>query len=225
MKEVLFCITILILAVGNAFSQIDYYSFNTNNFREFAAFHDTIDLKNPDIQRLNAVVFFLTNEQRAKKKLPVLQYHPLLEKAANIHSESMREKDFFDHINRRSKNLHDPNDRARYVGIENPFLAENIIESFVLKYKAGEPVYPGSPGVFRISPDSEPIQAHTYLSLGESMISDYMNSQKHRENILSKKAEQLGVGSAFYRKKDFNDMPAVLSTQNFQLHEKIRVME
>jgi len=216
---------LLCVITVNVFAQADYYSFTNENFRDVPAFQDTIDLNNPDLPRLNAVVFYLTNEQRAKKKLSILEYHPLLEQAATIHSENMREDDFFDHINRRSKKFRDPNDRARYVGIENPYMAENIIESFVLQYKSGDAVYPGPAGVFRPKPDAKPIRPHTYLLLGESMIRDYMNSPLHRDNILSQKAEQLGCGSAFYLKKDFNDMPAVLATQNFQLHEKIRVME
>ena len=163
--------------------------------------------------------------QLAKADLPAAEkaiYEKKLEESATIHCNSMISEDFFDHINPKSKVLKTPNDRARFVGISNPFLAENIIETFVLQYTAGDPVYPGPKGVFRYKPDGEPIPPHTYLSLGEALIDAWMNSPHHRDNILSKKAIQLGCGTAFYRNKDFNDMPTVMATQNFQLYEKVR---
>ncbi len=203
----------------------DYYSLTLDNFRDEPDFLETIDPEKIDLKRVNALAFFLTNEQRAKKRLPLLEYHPLLEEAAEIHSKEMVRLDFFDHINKKNKALREPPDRARAVGVANPYMAENIIESFVLDYKANTKVFTGSPGVFMLKQGGEPIPPRTYLALGESMIGDWMNSPMHRENILHKKAEQLGCGSAFYLKEDFNDMPAVLVTQNFQLHEKIRVME
>ena len=200
----------------------DYYKYELKKFRKAEIFHDTIDISNPDYARLNAVIFYLTNEVREKKKLNILIYEKKLEESATIHCNSMISEDFFDHINPKSKVLKTPNDRARFVGISNPFLAENIIETFVLQYTAGDPVYPGPKGVFRYKPDGEPIPPHTYLSLGEALIDAWMNSPHHRDNILSKKAIQLGCGTAFYRNKDFNDMPTVMATQNFQLYEKVR---
>ena len=208
--------------IANA--QESYYSFTTETFRVQQVFQEAIDLKNPDLTRLNAVVFYLTNEVRKKKKLTQVKYHPKLEEAAAIHSESMAKYDFFSHINKRSKKLRDPNARAGFVGIANPYLAENIIETFLLEYTAGDAVYPGKKGEFRYHPDDDPIKARTYISLGEVMLKAWMDSPDHRENILSKKAVQLGCGTAFYVKNDFNGMPAVIATQNFQLHEPLRVM-
>jgi uncharacterized protein YkwD len=216
-------ITLLLNATLNA--QENYYAATLDNFRESAAFKEAIDPENADAERLNAVIFYLTNELRQKRKLPLLTYHPLLEKAATIHSENMKKDEFFDHIHKRSKQFREPADRARFAGIANPYISENIIESFVLAYQAGEAVYPGPTGVFRYKPEGAPIAPHTYLSLGEIMMKDWMNSPHHKANIIDIKAKQLGCGSAFFTKKDFNSMPSVLATQNFQLHESIRVME
>ena len=216
-------IVLLALAGNSLFAQSDYYSYKLKNFRKAKEFNVTIDLQNPDLPRLHAVIFYLTNEQRVKKKLNELSYHPKLEESAILHSENMVKYDFFSHYNPKSKKHRDPNDRARYVGIENPFLAENIVESFVLQYKAGDEVYPGGKGIFSYKPDGDPIPPHTYLSLGEAMIDRWMNSPQHRDNILSKKAVQLGCGTAFFLKEDFNEMPAVIATQNFQSFEAVRV--
>lgn len=219
---------ILILACLKQFvslAQDSFYSYTTENFRDQQLFYDTIDPEVPDLARLNAAIFYLTNEVRKIKKLSEVKYHPKLEEAAEIHSESMVKYDFFSHINKRSKKLRDPNTRARSVGATNPYLAENIIETFVLEYTAGDKVYPGEQGVFRYKPDGDPITARTYISLGEVMLKAWMNSPDHRANILSKKAVQLGCGTAFYVKNDFNGMPAVIATQNFQLYEPLRVID
>ena len=199
-----------------------YYSYTLDNFRDVEAFNETVDISNPDYPRLNAIIFYLTNEVRNKKKLPLLQYEEKLEECATLHSNSMVKYGFFDHINPKSKKMRNPNDRARFVGILNPYLAENIMETFVLQYKAGEPVFTGGTGVFRYKKDGDPIKPHTYLSLGEALLEGWMNSSHHKENILSKNALQLGCGTAFYLNKDFNDMPTVIATQNFQLYEAVR---
>jgi uncharacterized protein YkwD len=219
-------ILILALILSKQFivrSQDSYYSYTTESFRDQQIFYDTVDIAKPDLPKLNAIVFYLTNEVRKKKKLSELEYQPKLEEAAEIHSESMVKYDFFSHINKRSKELHDPNARARYVGVANPYLAENIIETFVLEYNAGDKVYPGKPGEFRYAPEEEPIKPRTYIELGEVMVKAWMRSPDHRDNILSKKAVQLGCGTAFYVKNDFNGMPAVIATQNFQLYESLRL--
>jgi uncharacterized protein YkwD len=202
--------------------QDDFYSFSNSNFRKNQSFNDTIDLKNPDLAKLNAVIFYLTNEIRNKHNLKVLKYEPLLEKSATLHSGNMVSQNFFDHINPKSLTYRAPDDRARFVGIVNPFLAENIIESFMLQYKAGKEVYTGGKGIFKNKPNEQPIKAHTYMSLGESILKDWMNSPHHRSNILSKDAIQLGCGTASFLKKDFNDMPTVMATQNFQLFEPVK---
>ncbi len=224
-KYIKYCTLVFAILTGNVYSQSDFYSYTLKNFRKAKEFNETIDLQNLDLARLNAVIFYLTNEQRVKKKLNELSYHPKLEESSTLHSENMVKDDFFSHYHPSSKQVRDPNDRARYVGIENPYLAENIVESFVLQYKAGDEVYPMGKGVFSYKQNGDPIQPHTYLGLGEAMIDRWMNSPQHRDNILSKKAVQLGCGTAFFRKDDFNEMPAVIATQNFQSFEAVRVKE
>jgi uncharacterized protein YkwD len=213
----------LCLASYPVFSQEDYYQLTLENFRDNNSFNDTIDLTHPDSRRLNALLFFLTNEIRIKNGLAALKYNPKLEECAQLHSNSMVAGHFFDHTNPKSKKLRNPDDRARHVGIVNPYLAENIIEGFLLQYKQNVPVYYGGPGIFRYHPEDKPIKAYTYLGLGESLLDRWMNSPKHRENILSVNALQLGCGTAFFARKDFHEMPSLLATQNFQLYEPIQI--
>jgi uncharacterized protein YkwD len=203
-----------------AYSQENLYSLNLDNFRKDSAFNTLIDPKNPDVKILDAAIFYVTNEVRQKHKLTYLEYHKLLEEAAVLHSDNMVSQNFFDHINPKSKKFKTPEDRARYEGIQNPFLAENIIESFVLDYKSGKPVFTDGKGKFWYKKEDSPLSVHTYLSLADKMVEDWMNSPGHRANILSKKAIQLGCGTSFFESK--NGMPSVMGTQDFQLYEPVK---
>jgi uncharacterized protein YkwD len=215
---------LILFTCSIAHSQEGFYSYTNTNFRTSEFFQDTINPNDPNPEKLDAIIFYLTNEIRLKKGLLELKYNQKLEESARLHSNCMVKDNFFDHFNPHSRKLRGPNDRARYVGIINPFLAENIVEGFLLRYKAGESVYPGGPGIFRYHPDEEPIQPYTYLSLGESLLEMWMNSPDHKANILSISALQLGCGTAFFFRKDFYEMPAVIATQNFQSYEAIQTI-
>ena len=218
-----FLCLLVICAFANINAQDGYYSYTLSNFRESKLFNETIDLEHPDSSRLNAVLFYLTNETRLREGLKEVAYHPKLGECAQLHSNSMVADQFFDHINPKTKKLREPIDRAHYVGITNPFLAENIIEGFLLQYKEDEPVYYGGPGIFRYHPEDDPIKAHTFLSLGENLMERWMSSPNHRGNILSPKAVQMGCGTTFFVKEDFYGMPALVATQNFQFYETLQV--
>jgi len=202
--------------------QRDYYARYTYlNFRSEKLFHEELDLKNPDIKRLQSVIFFLTNEIRVKYKLTPLAYSDHLEETAQMHAESMVREDYFSHFNPRHSSMETPNDRARLNHISNPFLAENIIEGYGLRYISNKQVYVLGKGKFSYSPDGELLQPHTYISLGESLLLGWMNSREHRKNILSRNAVQLGCGIYFYRDRDFNDMPSCKAVQDFQWYRPV----
>jgi uncharacterized protein YkwD len=202
------------------YGQENYYSYNLDNFRKAPVFNQLIDSKNPDVKIIDAAIFYVTNEVRKKHKLSFLEYHQLLEQAAILHSDNMVTQKFFDHINTKSKKYRTPEDRAHFVGIQNPFLAENIIESFVLDYKSGKPVFTDGKGKFWYKKVEDPLIVHTYLSLADRMVTDWMNSPGHKSNILSKKAFQLGCGTSFFENK--NGMPSLMGTQDFQLYEPVK---
>jgi len=203
-----------------SYCQENYYEYNLDNFRKASVFNERVDTKNPNTRILDAAIFYITNEVRKKHKLPFLEYHKLLEETALLHSGNMVKQHFFDHINPKNREFKTPEDRARFIGIQNPFLAENIIESFVLDYKSGKPVFTDGKGKFWYKKEDQPLSVHTYLSLADRMVEDWMNSPPHRSNILSKKALQLGCGTCFFENK--NGMPSVMGTQNFQLYEPVK---
>lgn len=201
----------------------DYYSRLTlKNYTKDSQFNESIDFDHIDITRLDAAVFFVANEQRAKYKLPLLAFAPELEKMALMHSKDMFEENFFSHENPSNKKKKTPDDRAGLVGIINPYIAENIAQVFGLQYTSNSDVAFRGPGKFSYKPDGNLIPPHTYLSFAQMVVNYWMHSSGHRRNILSKDAIQLGCGAYFYRNKSFNEMPVFNVTQNFQCFESIK---
>ncbi len=224
MKYIFILILIAFFGIENTFSQAIYKKYNYKDFRKNNDFQEKIDIDHFDAELLNACIFFATNEIRAKKHLPILKYNTLLEKAASSHSGEMAKKNFFSHYNETEKKFYEPNDRARVAGISNPHLAENIIEGFILEYKAGTEVVPLSPGKFALpGGKEEPLNTRSYLELTDQLLDDWMHSKGHKANILSVNAIQLGCGTTLFLMKDFNDMPAVKATQCFQEYKPIEV--
>jgi uncharacterized protein YkwD len=227
MKLIIVYLQIILMISGYSFAQKsnnkDYYSeLNLKNFRKEELFHEQLNFDSIDFSRLHAALFFITNEERAKKRLPFLEYAPELESAARMHSRDMYESNFFSHYNPSVKKKKTPSDRAVLAGILNPYIAENIATSHGLKYKSGEKVFVRGSGKFSYTMEGELIPHHTYLSLAETIVDSWMNSKGHRKNILSDDALQLGCGTYFFLDKKFNNMPTFNATQNFQLYKKIR---
>ncbi|MBN1414199.1 MAG: CAP domain-containing protein [Bacteroidales bacterium] len=218
---------IFLIQLSSAYPQgPDYYlNYTHENFRKDKLLNDTLDFDHIDLTRLNAALFFVTNEIRIKNKLNPLEYAPELEKAASVHSRDMVMRDFFSHTNPYQKKKETPNDRARMIGISNPFIAENIAEDFGFQYESGTNVYLLGKGIFSYHANGERIPANTYLSLAESFLERWMHSSEHKKNVLSTEALQLGCGTFFFIDPEFNDMPTFMGTQNFQWFEKIKLLK
>jgi uncharacterized protein YkwD len=202
---------------GRDFIPADY-----RNFRNEAAFNKEIDFSHVDLNRINEVVFHLTNEIRVKHNLKPLNHSPELEKSAAMHARDMVKGNFFNHINNSDPAKKTPNDRAKLCNISNPYLAENLIEGYCLRYTSYEPVYLRGKGKFSKTPEGDLIKAHTYLSFGEEQLNRWMNSKEHRKNILSNDALEMGCGTAAFLNPEFNDMPSFYVVQNFQWYQPVK---
>lgn len=223
--NILLLLFLLLLIPCESYSQNDslYIIYNYNNFQTAPLFKDTINFDSIDYKRLNAAVFFETNRVRVNNNLPTLNYHPILEKVATLHSQQMVIHNFFDHYNRFDRSLRTPTDRIKKENVVNPYIAENIIEEFGIQYNSKQKVTPTAPGKFITYPGGSLILHHTYLSFAQKAVDNWMHSVPHKKNILSREANSLGCGSQIYFKKDFYDMPMFKVTQNFQLFEPIVV--
>lgn len=219
---------LLALTTANAhFTDADYQQYSVKGFRDNKSFLRAIDFVNPDYALINAAVFYVTNEQRVRKKLPPLEHNSHLELAAWHHSKSMADGRFFNHINASVKARRTPDDRAKLAGITNPYIAENIAEMPAIEYVQGKEVFviDKKAGTFSYTNGGEVIPPHTYLSFAEAVVAQWMDSPPHRKNILSKEALQLGCGIYLYADRDFYNMPTFKATQNFQQFEPVKAGE
>ena len=176
-------ILIVVFFSPYCYSQTMYQTTHYKNFRRNKELKQTITPSTFKPELLNAAIFFATNEIRAKKGLSVLSHNPKLELSATIHSKDMADLDFFNHTNNKNKAHRTPDDRAKEAGITNPKLAENIIEGFIIVYKSGDGVIPQGPGKFLNPKTKEPLPYHTYLSLADVLLDNWMHSPGHRKNI------------------------------------------
>lgn len=223
MKRIVF-----ILALFTSIQAIALWDYNQNNaenmgtFRLNPLFSETIDPDNIDYRRLNAAVFFVTNEERKKRNLPFLEHSVELESAAWYHSKRMAQLNFFSHYGKDPERK-DPVKRAGLAGVANPIIAENIASTQGIKISPGQRIFPVNipAGEFSSVPGGKVIPFHTYLSFAEEIVNQWMNSPGHRANILARKSLQLGCGTYCFRDKNFYNILKCNGTQNFQSYKKI----
>ncbi len=181
-----------------------YQRLNNQNFRESELFKAPINLKKIDYARLNAAVFYVSNEARDEAGLPMLEYQENLEIMAWNHSRSMGEKNFFDHINSKDKKRKKPEQRARLAGITNPNVGENI----------------SSQGGYRYA---------SYLELADNIVDGWIDSPSHRMTLYSPGAIQLGCGVYYFagtwqKNKEIKKQGDGfwIATQNLQIGTKVK---
>lgn len=220
MRSIIIILVAIFAFQQNSVTQ-ELYNFELSSFRKEKIFKQTIEIKDFKPEILNAAIFYCTNEIRKDNKLTILTYAPTLETSATMQSQDMADNNFFSHTNPKNKKHREPEDRAMLAGITNPHIAENIIEGFILQYTSGQQVEAGGVGEFKNPKTNKPLPVQTYLSLADELLKLWMHSPGHKANILSDKAYQLGCGTALYFMHDFNEMPCVKATQNFQWFEPV----
>jgi uncharacterized protein YkwD len=148
----------------------DYEKWSHTNFRQNAVFNQTFSTSNPDYLLLDAALFYMTNEERAKVGVAPMRYHKLLEVAAYNHSYKMATTGFFSHTNSVDASPASTSDRGKLAGISNPSFAENITYN-----------YPGS--------------GSSYMQVAFKLMDQWMNSPGHKSNILSTNGQLMGGGA------------------------------
>ena len=200
-----------------------YEDYDTDNFQENEIFHERLDLDNIDYPRLNAAIFYHTNQAREDEGLDPLEYNENLELASFNHSLKMEEDDFVGHTNTQDSRRRTPSDRAELAGIDNPMIAENVARTPALDVLDEEQVQSGERMTqIQLTQDElEEAEKHTYDSFAEEVVESWMHSEGHRENILDEEALELGAGTYV----SDGSIPSILSTQKFQLYEEVREKE
>ena len=114
--------------------------------------------------RVEEAIFNKVNEERAKAKIPALAYNSTMEKYARIKSQDMGDKNYFSH---RDLNGNYITSKMKADGVFLNAWGENIA------YIEG------------VSEESV---------LAEQFMKNWMNSEGHKKNILSKNFKSIGIG-------------------------------
>jgi uncharacterized protein YkwD len=112
-------------------------------------------------------ILFLTNQNRIWRRLAPLEPSPALADVARAHSRDMMARRFFGHVNPDGLS---PRDRLARQGLKFKWVAENIYSTRKGTADAAE--------------------------AAAIIVTGWMNSQGHRQNILDAAFKQIGVGAA-----------------------------
>jgi len=137
-------------------------------------FEDPYDDENADLPDVDIEITdeeerltSLVNEERNNHSLDTLISHPALVLVARKHSEDMRDRDFFNHVNPDGKKV---SDRAEAEGIAYQIIGENI--AWV---------------ALSVGLEEDPLAM---------VVSNWMKSDSHRKMILNVDVTHTGVGIA-----------------------------
>ncbi len=171
-----------------------FTEYNSITFRQVPKAGQPLDLRRLDLDLLDAAVFHETNRRRQQHGLAPLPYSGKVRQMASIQSRAMAQSGIVSHEHPEpSKKT--VADRARFVGLQPSFLAENVASSFGRKYKSGQKFFVREEGgrkLYSYEPDGPPIPMHTYLSFAEALVDEWMASPGHRENLLHSAPQFLG---------------------------------
>uniref|UniRef100_UPI0040482535 CAP domain-containing protein n=1 Tax=Roseivirga sp. TaxID=1964215 RepID=UPI0040482535 len=180
-----------------------YTQLNNKNYRDFKLFKREINTDKVDYKTLNAAIFFVSNDARIKNGQRPVAYQANLEIMAYNHSIQMGEKNFFDHINPKTKNREGAEERAALAGISNPSISENISAVGGIKFDS-------------------------YLNLADHIVQGWVDSPPHARTLFSANAVQLGCGVYYYKgvwqgKREIHKQGDGfwIATQNFQSFSEI----
>jgi uncharacterized protein YkwD len=193
-----------------------YYNISYEEFTGIIIANEEIDFKDIDYTLLQAAIFFETNHQRSLNGLEPLLFNKSLETAANEHAKDMTTYKFFSHTSPVSGKK-SVGERAVKAGFNWTCVGENIAQSFGLEYEAGMSVYTPNlnGGYFSYEYKGDPILPHTYLGFAKAVVQQWMDSEGHRENILSSSYTYLGTGCSHYPNTEFYMMDMFNAVQVF----------
>ena len=199
-----------------AFTDADYSRYSVATFLALPALQQPVDLQHPDYALLNATIFYLTNQERARRNLPLLRFQPQLRDCANHHAKAMATHDFVSHENAYEPRFRTLEKRSKAYGHEAH--AENVASTFLHAYRSGSTYNTRHTdrGIVFIDNRRQPIKVYTYLEFARDVVSDWMGSPGHRHNILFPELKYLGcavqlpAGAA-----SSEDLPLAYCVQNF----------
>jgi len=204
------------------FAQNDYCThYTTDQFFNLPEALEPIDLNNPNIALIEAAVFHAANGQRAKHGKPILSYNYELSVAALGHSQEMKEKNFFNHINSRNASNKTFMDRIALSGATFNTTGENLSKMDMMAttkkdFRYFTQLNNGKYEYYVDASSNKQLGVNTYASYGRKVIHYLMRSKGHRANLLETKFTHQGIGiTIIHNSRLTKELPKAYMTQNF----------
>lgn len=213
----------LLAATGSAATETNLYQLTPRQFAARPESKEEIRFDAVQTNVMSAAVLHETNRRRAEKGLRPLKYHVKAFEAAEIQSRIMQKRGSISHENPGVPKYESLPKRVEAVGVNPGLAAENVATAFGLRYDSGKAFYKREEHgetVFSYTPDGPAIRSHTYESFAKALVDSWMNSPGHRENILLKDADYLGVSCVGAEAR--SGMPIFFCTQVFLAPIKLR---
>lgn len=194
MKTIIICLSaILFFNISQAqvklykWDEDSYAKYTHETFLQLDVLNETINAKKVDYKLLSAALFYYTNKARTKQGLDAFSYSDKLYASAQGHSEDMVKNKFYSHTST-VKGKASLTDRLRLVDMYPLVYSENLSN-------------------VTVSPKS-------YSELAKKIVDAWMNSTKHKANILHPELKYLACGIYNHKVNSKNQLN-FLATQNF----------
>lgn len=169
-----------------------WYAMESSAFWQTEALALPIVVKDFDRDLAAAALWHSTNDWRSAQGLAPYQYHQANYRAARYHSRRMGEQQALQHSFRSPAHLREFFQRLAHYGGDFSASAENIAQLGLWAIPAGQAFRWGKKGR-PISPEGEAYPRHSYRSLAQWALKQWLESPPHRRN-LEKAHHYLGCG-------------------------------
>jgi uncharacterized protein YkwD len=185
-------------ATAAATKPVDYYVLSADAFFKLPDVQTQIKKNSFDLPLLEAAIFQQSNRARADNKLPLFRHGLALNLMARRHSAEMADLQFFDHFSPTPANATLVL-RLKNAGLVNVTAGENIAVLPAKEMGSGSYItHDPIDGNERLYDEAtgKLIDYYTYKDLAEAVVTQWMNSPAHHEQMVNKAYVYLGVGVA-----------------------------
>lgn len=164
-----------------------------------------------DQSLFNSALLKAVNYERCRKNRAELSSDPTLIAMAQAHSEEMAREGYFSHTSPHSA-TRDVGRRADRANLRRRIVGENIALNQRFSFGSEMFITKGTCR-FVYQPSRAPVPEHSYASLAQTVVAQWMGSRGHKANILHKRYKRHGAAIGY--DKNAPHCGNYLVTQNF----------
>ena len=155
-----------------------------------------INTGRPDTALFDAAVRYYANVQRCKNGRAPFAADPNLLDAAVAHSKYMAKANNMTHESTQ-RGMRTLGDRMHKFQVAMRTAGENIAQNFVYAL-TGRPISAKTRGRCKFTyANGQPVPAHSYASLAQEQVANWMASPKHHKNLMNKRFNRIATGLAY----------------------------